>query len=715
MRETNFIKQKKDKWIELERTIQRNDPDPDKLNDLFVQITDDLSYSRTFYPNRSVRVYLNGLAQQIFYSIYKNKKSSGGRFMSFWTEDLPRLMYQCRWELLLATLLFWVSFIVGCLSGYLGVDEEFARQLLGDEYIDMTISNISSGDPMAIYKDENKFTMFLTIYLNNLLVCFRYFMFGVLFTIGSVIELVYFGLYVGAFQFFFHEQDELVSSVLGIWTHGSLEIPAAILAGTAGIVMGKGLVFPGTYSRLQAFLLSARKGIKIMIGTIPLIFLAAFIESYITRLTDAPDLLRIVFIVFNFFLVLFYFVILPFMLSTVNFNKHLPIIGTISLGLTIALYALLLVLGIEGGYVFALISLPVFFFAIMQAYLVMGKFQEKPLLEEDEKLQAAKRAEVKFDKIKSGGEIFKDVFVIYKDNLPRIIWTAFGSATFFITVVLLLADGTPSELFEYPARFANITNVLMNDILNYTIFAGVVKFLFETFFDVMKTASQFFDYKLGFISPYFMVNMIIYTMISYVSLAGVKDAYNKSIQTFETKNGWAQKMADIAKIALVVLLLNLQLLWGHSHGFFYFTFFLTFPFFVLWSAVMVLEGGNVAKSLGRTFQLLFTRIGNMFVLYIILGITCIMIWSLFFSPVMMFVLENFGYNISTNQEGMDELIAVAVTYMAQVMFGIITPLSIIGIGLYYYSQVEIRDAKSLFNKIQQIGTRKRIRGLEREG
>ena len=67
MRETNFIKQKKDKWIELERTIQQVNPDPDKLNDLFVQITDDLSYSRTFYPNRSVRVYLNGLAQQIFY------------------------------------------------------------------------------------------------------------------------------------------------------------------------------------------------------------------------------------------------------------------------------------------------------------------------------------------------------------------------------------------------------------------------------------------------------------------------------------------------------------------------------------------------------------------------------------------------------------------------------------------------------------------------
>ena len=69
MRETGFIKQNKEKWKEFEKTLNYKDKDPDKLNNLFIQITDDLSYSRTFYPNRSVRVYLNNLAQQIFHSI----------------------------------------------------------------------------------------------------------------------------------------------------------------------------------------------------------------------------------------------------------------------------------------------------------------------------------------------------------------------------------------------------------------------------------------------------------------------------------------------------------------------------------------------------------------------------------------------------------------------------------------------------------------------
>ena len=96
MRETSFIKQNKEKWKEFESILEKKDKDPDKLNDLFIQITDDLSYSRTFYPNRSVRVYLNNLAQQVFHSIYKNKKSRFSRLLFFWTDELPQLVYESR-------------------------------------------------------------------------------------------------------------------------------------------------------------------------------------------------------------------------------------------------------------------------------------------------------------------------------------------------------------------------------------------------------------------------------------------------------------------------------------------------------------------------------------------------------------------------------------------------------------------------------------------
>lgn len=80
MRETDFINQNKDKWTDLEDLLRKPANDPDKLSNLFIQVTDDLSYSRTFYPNRSIRVYLNNIAQQIFYRIHKSKKQSRKQF-----------------------------------------------------------------------------------------------------------------------------------------------------------------------------------------------------------------------------------------------------------------------------------------------------------------------------------------------------------------------------------------------------------------------------------------------------------------------------------------------------------------------------------------------------------------------------------------------------------------------------------------------------------
>ncbi len=88
MRETKFIEQNQDKWNEFEKVLEKGTENPEELNDLFIQITDDLSFSRTFYPNRSVRVYLNGLAQRVFTRIYKNKKRN--------TETITGFKHQLR-------------------------------------------------------------------------------------------------------------------------------------------------------------------------------------------------------------------------------------------------------------------------------------------------------------------------------------------------------------------------------------------------------------------------------------------------------------------------------------------------------------------------------------------------------------------------------------------------------------------------------------------
>ncbi len=309
MRETRFIEQKKEQWQASEKLIKQPSKTSDKLYEMFIQIMDDLSFARTFYPNRSVRIYLNGLAQQIFTKTYKNRKTQQHRLLSFWTDELPLLMYESRRAFLISFLIFLTAMLVGGLSS--AMNEEFAQVILGDSYIEMTKENIASGDPMAVYKQKGALGMSLGIAGNNLFVAFLTFILGLFFGIGTIIILIQNGVMVGAFQYFFIDKELFWDSFLTIWIHGTLEISAIIIGGAAGIVMGNGLLFPGTFSRIKSFQRSARQGLKIMMGIVPIILIAAFIEGYLTRNTDAPYWLRGLFILFCLIFVLGYFVWYP--------------------------------------------------------------------------------------------------------------------------------------------------------------------------------------------------------------------------------------------------------------------------------------------------------------------------------------------------------------------------------------------------------------------
>ncbi|MBK8194113.1 MAG: stage II sporulation protein M [Lewinellaceae bacterium] len=309
MRETKFIEQNKEKWAGFEEMLREDHRNPEKLNDLFVQITDDLSYARTFYPNRSVRIYLNTLAQRVFHNIYRGKRFPAGRLKRFWTDELPHLFWEERRALLLSFFLFALAFGIGVVSSI--INPEFARVILGDDYVDMTVRNIDSGDPMAVYKESGPFGMTVSIAGRNLFVAFQTAVLGVAASIGTVFILVYNGIMIGAFQYFFVEKGVFWDSFLTIWIHGTLEISAIIIAGAAGLVAGSGLLFPGTYSRAQAFQISMRRGMKIFFGVVPVILLAAVFESYLTRYTDTPDAIRGAFILCSLAFVLWYFVWLP--------------------------------------------------------------------------------------------------------------------------------------------------------------------------------------------------------------------------------------------------------------------------------------------------------------------------------------------------------------------------------------------------------------------
>ncbi len=309
MKESQFIEQNKEKWLEFEEENNNKKKDPAKLSRLFVQVTDDLSYARSFYKNRQVRHMLNGMAQNLFLSVYKRDKLRNHDILTFWKTTLPLAIYQVRRELLISFLLFALSFGIGMLSS--ANDPAFSRMILSEEYVDMTLENIKNGEPLGVYKKMGEMDMMFSITLNNLFVSAITFVLGIFASIGAVMAMVGNGVMVGCFQHFFIERGLFWDSFLTIWQHGTLEISAIIIAGGAGIVLGRGLLFPGTYTRMQAFRISSKKGMVVLAGIAPVIIFAAFIESFFTRYTDLPDIVRLLVIIASLAFVLFYFVFYP--------------------------------------------------------------------------------------------------------------------------------------------------------------------------------------------------------------------------------------------------------------------------------------------------------------------------------------------------------------------------------------------------------------------
>ena len=314
MKEAAFVKQNKPRWEEFEKVAkdQRAAP-PDRLAELFIQITDDLSYARTHYPDSRTTRYLNALACKVHLEIYKNKREETSRFITFWKYELPEVMYNTRKPLLYSFIIFIVAGIMGAVSAK--YDDTFVRLILGDGYVNMTLENIKSGNPTNVYAGQDELTMFFIITWNNIMVSFRVFVFGIFASLGTGFYLFYNALMVGTFIMLFAVEQQLGQALPVIMLHGTIELSSIVIAAAAGFTMGNSLLFPGTYPRLTSFKMGAIKGLKIVIGLVPFFVLAGFIESFITRYAFMHWSYKAAVIGLSAFLMIYYFVIYPALLK----------------------------------------------------------------------------------------------------------------------------------------------------------------------------------------------------------------------------------------------------------------------------------------------------------------------------------------------------------------------------------------------------------------
>lgn len=310
MREVTFLRKNVDKWKAFEAMLKNHkNESADDLAELYIELNNDLAFAQSCFHNTNTAQYLNDLSIQAHNTIYKNRKENASRFITFWTHEVPELFSYRLKELGAAVFVFLLFCSIGVISQQ--NDASFARLILGDQYVNLTINNIEEGDPLAIYGMHTQLDMFFQITLNNIRVSFVNFILGIFTVFGTGWVMLKNGIMVGVFITFFSEYDLLSEAMLVIFIHGALELSAITISGAAGFVLGNSFIFPGTYKRSVSFVKGVKDGIKMLVSLIPVFIMAGFLESFVTRYTNMPIYLSLFIIISSFSFIIGYYFVMP--------------------------------------------------------------------------------------------------------------------------------------------------------------------------------------------------------------------------------------------------------------------------------------------------------------------------------------------------------------------------------------------------------------------
>ena len=310
MNEVEFHYKNIKKWQTFETILQKNTvQNPDELYELYIELTNDLAFAKTYFPESESVILLNQLTLRTHGLIYKNKPIKRNKIIHFWKEEFPLTFHSSQKEFRIALIVFIISILIGVISA--NSESDFASIILGDQYVNMTLSNIEKGDPMAVYKQTTEMPMFLGITINNIRVSFLAFVSGIFTAVTTCFIIFRNGVMLGTFHSFLAQNGIILEAFATIWIHGIIEIFSILVAGTAGIILGNSFVFPGTYKRSVALKMAGLKASKLIIGLIPLFIIAGFFEGFLTRHTEIAYPIRFAFITLNTTFIIYYFFIYP--------------------------------------------------------------------------------------------------------------------------------------------------------------------------------------------------------------------------------------------------------------------------------------------------------------------------------------------------------------------------------------------------------------------
>jgi uncharacterized membrane protein SpoIIM required for sporulation len=253
----------------------------------------DLARARTYGVDRRVLAYLErivGAGHNAVYGLRGVRRLPIGRLL---LTEFPSAAYRARYYIAVACLLFLLPGIVG----YALVRErpDIVHEILPDGMIARAESGEYQRQMGRGYAEAPSPYLPMvasSIVTNNVQVAFGAFAFGVTAGVGTVVVLLFNGLFFGAVLGMF------VNYGLGAWIltfvagHGVLELTAIFMAGGAGLLVGRAILTPGDLTRHDALAIHGRLAIRLVGAAICLLALAGIIEGFLSA-SPAPSVFKL--------------------------------------------------------------------------------------------------------------------------------------------------------------------------------------------------------------------------------------------------------------------------------------------------------------------------------------------------------------------------------------------------------------------------------------
>jgi uncharacterized membrane protein SpoIIM required for sporulation len=290
-----FVSEGRPRWQDLERLLAQVEneglralgvDDIRRFGRLYRQTASDLLYAQSRVLSADLLEYLNELVARAYAQIYARRRLRLRGLGAFWARTFPRTFRSARRFVALAVLTFGLAGGVGFAVTML-VPEARLHLLPADHRHTDPAERVrrveSSGEGIAS-GDSATFTAFL--FTHNLRVTFLCFALGVTFGLGTLLILFHNGLVLGALAAAYHQADVGLFFWSWILPHGVPELFVTFLAGAAGLMMGRALLAPGECRRLEALRAAAAEGIRLVLGGVPILILAGFVEATISQIHE---------------------------------------------------------------------------------------------------------------------------------------------------------------------------------------------------------------------------------------------------------------------------------------------------------------------------------------------------------------------------------------------------------------------------------------------